>query len=155
MTPEVEVTDIKGLRKLARDGRKAFTASPDSRFVQVMRETMKEYIAAREQGVSREDAVKGIESVLREVWPQRTSKFDTCAECDGGGWRITVCDYNLRCGRKWCASTPPEWEHNYAVPCDCVSGDRMRPKPRAAGDELTTVGRTKRRRQGGFSRMGI
>lgn len=155
MTPEVEVTDVQGLRKLARAGRKAFAALPISRFVRVMRETMREYIVAREQGVSQEDAVKGIEAVLRAEWPQRPTKYPTCDECDNSGWRITACTHAMRCNRYRCGTSEPAWEHNYAVPCECVSGDKFRAKPPAVVDELATVGRTKRRRQGGFSRMGI
>jgi hypothetical protein len=149
----IDTADVKGLRKLARDGRKAFMASPLSRFVVKMREVMADYLNAREAGVSRDDAVRGIEAVLREEWPQRVSKFEHCGACDGTGWRMTECVHGMRCSRYRCGIAESSWFHTYAVPCDCASGDKHR-KRLVQVDDLAAAGKTRRKKPSGFTRTG-
>lgn len=144
------------LREQAKQGRRAFALTPLSRFVQKMQEVMRDYLKARESGVSREDAVLGIEEVLRAEWPRKPSKFKTCDGCDDTGWHLMFCTHEMRCQRPVCQEKHPAWEHTYVVPCDCAKGDPfrrsgLRPE-RSLDDELSGVGKTKKR--GGFTRFG-
>ena len=146
---------LRLVRKLAQQGRRAFEASPLSRFVRKMREVMDDYLKAREAGVSREDAVKGIEDVLRAEWTHRPSKFDTCGACDNTGWRMTECIHGMRCNRYKCGISESSWWHPYAVPCDCPNGDKHRKRLVQVDDELASIGKAKRRKKpGGFTRIG-
>jgi hypothetical protein len=151
--PQTVNSAFYAARKAARDARRAFAASGDSRFVQVMQSAMRQYVQARSQGVEREHAIKGLEEELRGAWPKSVSKFTpTCDACEDTGYREMTCWDRQRCGRKVCAVNP-ERVHLYAVPCNCATGDKMRTKYRAPEDELTRVGKTQKKR-GGFSRMG-
>jgi hypothetical protein len=160
MTTDITIeTDLDPdeLRKAARASRRAFAASPLSRFVNKMQECMRDYLKAREQGVSREDAVKGIEEVIRDVWPKRPSKFQTCVGCDDTGWRLVECNHGLRCGRERCSWGDTTWVHDFVVACECAKGEPFRRsgqkrQPRGE-DDLSEVGKT-RKRKSGFSRFG-
>ena len=68
------------LRKTARAHRRAFAASPLSAFVTAMRAAMDEYRTFRREGVSRDDACRGLEAVLRDAWPHQASKFDDACQ---------------------------------------------------------------------------
>lgn len=156
-TPDqpVDLADWLSLRKKAREARRTFARSPMSRFVAKMREVIADYLTAREQGVSREAAVGGIEEVLRAEWPHRPSKFEQCGSCDDTGWRLTECVHGMRCGRKRCGLSESSWWHSYAVPCECTSGDKHRKKVAQMEDDLANVGKVKsRKRSGGFTRAG-
>jgi hypothetical protein len=133
------------LRRSARAQRKAFQASSKSTFVVAMKSAMTEYLEMRKKGVSREDAVNGLELVLRESWPQTPSKFGpACDACDDCGWEIKTCHAHARCGRQRCAMDPSH-EHTYAVPCQCEKGQRRQRQLLAVDDQLAAVGRTKKR----------
>lgn len=156
---ESEVLDPDALRRSASAARKAFAASPLSRFVRKMREVMRDYLKARSEGVSREDAVKGIEEVLRAEWPKRPSQFKTCDGCDNTGWRLTECSHRMRCNRYNCGIAEPSWAHDYVVPCECPKGDPFRrsgqPKYIAPDDDLTSAGKTRGKKSRGFTRFGV
>jgi hypothetical protein len=135
MTTDITIeTDLDPdeLRKAARASRRAFAASPLSRFVNKMQECMRDYLKAREQGVPQDDAIRGIEEVILAEWPKRPSKFQTCVGCDDTGWRLVECNHGLRCGRERCS-----WQKR---------------QPRGE-DDLSEVGKT-RKRKSGFSRFG-
>ena len=119
---------------------------------QQCQDVMAEYLKMREQGVSQEDACKGLEGVLREVFP--LSKFGPrCLECDDSGWRERVCWANQRCGREWCAKAHPAHEHAYLEPCGCPAGDRHRARLARGDEALAAVGKvTKKPRS--FTRFG-
>lgn len=143
----------QALRKQARDSRRAFAQSASSGFVKAMQEAMNDYRQARADGVSRDDACKGIEAVLRDAWPHRASKFAaTCQACDDTGWREMFCDDRMRCGRQRCA-TNPEIQHAYVEPCQCPSGDKKRARVRTGDDAMAAVSKTAKKR-GGFTRFG-
>lgn len=132
------------LRAEAFEKRRQF-ARTEGRFAKAMTQAVGEYLAMRENGVPREDAVKGLEAVLRDTWPGRTSKFSArCDRCDDCGWAIMHCTYALRCGRKSCSEYDDTWEHMFAVACDCEAGDRFRHREHAPVEVLTEVGRRKR-----------
>lgn len=155
----VDVDDPETLRADARRKRRAFARSPLSPFVHAMQACVRDYLAARSQGVNQEDAIKGINEVVRAVWPARRSKFPlTCTICDDIGWRIVECHHGLRCGRERCSWADESWTHTFAVPCGCAKGDPFRrsgQRPRATpDDDLAAAGKTKgRKRLKGFSRI--
>lgn len=146
----VELAEAK---KAVRAARRAFAKSPDSAFVRTMRTVIADYLKAREQGITREEGIRGIEAALREVWPKNTSRFTpNCDVCDDIGWAYHQCVDGNRCGRESCARNP-EREHSYVTPCYCAKGERFRARPRQVEDELAAVGKTQKKR-GGFSRVG-
>jgi hypothetical protein len=152
--PGEAYVELAEKKRDVRKARRAFAKSTDGAFVRAMREAMGEFERMRSEGVSREDACRGIEAVLREVWPHRPSKFaPRCGECADTGYREMVCWDQQRCGREVCAMNP-EKQHAYVVPCECPAGDRIRPKFRTSDDDLAAVGRTMKRKPRGFSRLG-
>ena len=141
-------------RKAARQSRKAFAASPDSAFVTAMQGAISQYLQARDQGVSRDDGIRGLEMELRGCWPKTVSKFaPACIACDDTGWVEYECiDGGRRCGRELCAQVR-ERAHLYVEPCGCAKGKRTQPKPADHGDIANAAGKTAKRRQG-FVRFG-
>lgn len=145
--------ELAEAKKAARAGRNAFRAEPIlSLFVRTMRKAMQLYRDARAQGIAREDARRGLEEELRGAWPKSVSKFrPNCDACDDTGYREMACWDQQRCFRKVCAANP-EKQHSYVVPCECPKGDRFRPRTFTSGDELTAVGKTRKKR--GWRQVG-
>lgn len=153
MSDDTDRAELAAEKKAVRHGRWAFLRSPLSAFVKTMQEAMRQYLAAREQGVSREDGIRGIKEELRGAWPKSVSKFTpTCHDCDDTGWRELVCWERQRCGREVCAKNP-ERQHAYVVPCDCERGDRKRKRTITTDDQLAAVGKTQPKKRG-FTRLG-
>lgn len=146
-------TELRDLRRKARDARRQFARSSLGAFARAMLSAFGEYEQARREGVSRDDACRGLEAVLRDAWPHKPSKFaPACPDCDDTGWRERTCWDRQQCGRELCARYP-ERQHTYVEPCSCSAGDRMKRKRFTPEDELTKVGKTQKKRSG-FSRMG-
>ncbi len=151
---ERAAVELAEMRKTARAGRKAF-AAVFSPFVRAMRKAIKLFLDARADGVSREDAEKGLELELREAWPKSVSKFaPDCGSCDDTGWTEHLCWADRRCGRKWCAAALSSSQHLYVEPCGCAAGDRMRKKIQTTDDGIAAAGRMVKKRAGSFSRVG-
>jgi len=147
-------TELVEMRRAARTGRKAFAASPMSKFERTMRGVMTSYLTARREGVSREDGIRGIEEELRAAWPSPMSKFaPACGSCEDTGFVERTCYDRQQCGRKFC-SRHPEREHLYVEPCGCAKGDRMRAKVRSTEDAIAAVGRTQKRKAGNWKQVG-
>lgn len=114
---------------------------------------MDEYHRMRSEGVSKDDAVKGLELVLREVMPMKGTPPRICEDCTGTGWELRHCRYGARCNRRLCGEAPPgEREHDYVVPCHCPLGDRF--KRRSEPTDDTVVGKRPKRRVGGWRTIG-
>lgn len=146
----VELAEAK---KAVRASRRAFARSPEGAFARAMRDAMGEYHKARAAGVSRDDAVKGLEHVLREVWPNQPSKFGpACDACEDTGYVEHTCWDQHRCGRQRCARNP-ELQHAYVTPCHCAKGDLKRTRVRGVEDQIAAAVKTAKKR-GGFSRIG-
>jgi hypothetical protein len=151
--PETE-TPIPSRSEIQRQ-RLAFARSTEGRFGPVMRKAMDQFHRMRTEGVSREDAIRGIDAELRDSWPFPPTKFPACSGCDGTGWRITTCTHQARCGRERpCSLQTPDFEHDYAVECECTAGERFR-KQRFDNPEehLAAVGRRQKAKPRGFSRL--
>ena len=107
-----------------------------STFVRSMGDAMTQYLTMRREGVARDDAVKGLEAVLRDSWPTATTKFPPhCDHCEDTGVEDRVCEPYFRCGRRVCQERGEEWEHRYVVPCSCAQGQRYYPKMAQAGKD--------------------
>jgi hypothetical protein len=147
--------DARAERKAIYAKRKDFTAL-FGLFVRTMRDAMTAYLGMRAQGVEREDALKGLETVIRDAWPKPVTKFGPkCETCADTGYEELVCRQWARCERaapKDCDRRGETFTHPYVVPCLCPSGDKLRKRAFQA-PELATVGKVAKKR-GGFSRMG-
>ena len=136
MTDDPLREEHEALQRAVKASRQAFQASPDSAFVKAMRGAMDDYSKMREQGVKRDDAVKGIEAVLRANWPHAPSRFpSTCDACEDTGWREHRCTHGHRCGRSVCAHMHPA-QTAYVPPCDCHKGDGLRPRVATPDDNI-------------------
>lgn len=144
----------ESLQRATLDARRHSVAGNLTAFVRKMQKVMDDYREARAAGMSRADAVKGIEAELRSVWPHRPSKFGpACDACEDTGWREVVCWSDLRCGRESCAKGHPGFEHTYVMACDCAKGDRRAGRlamdtPDAVADAM----RVRKPKRSGFSR---
>lgn len=147
-------TEVADLRRAVGSARRAFARSPLGRLARVMQHAVSEYLTARAEGVSRWDACKGLEEVLRAEIP--LSRFPgPCETCDGTGWALETCRHGARCHRRRCGPAPPTWEHPYALPCACPAGDPHRPKIGSGTvEDLATIGRQKKAKRRGFMRLG-
>lgn len=114
---------------------------------------MTEYHKMRAAGLSRIDAVKGLETVLRALWPLPPTKFEPrCQNCEDTGYSQRLCWDQERCGRKFCANHA-EYEHPYVEPCFCLSGERHKARTASAADVAASLGKVSKPKRG-FSRMG-
>ena len=146
--------EVEAERRAIRSRRRAF-AQTDGPFVKAMKGAMVEYDKMRKDGVSREDAIRGLEAVLRDSWPFKTTQFPAqCDVCDDTGFREVTCWAEQRCGRKRCAHEHPAFEHAMAVPCDCTAGDRHRAKSGYTGEAIAAVGRRQKRKPQGWTKVG-
>jgi hypothetical protein len=140
----------------ARHRRSRFERSKFGPFTRKLDGVMGEYLAARKQGLGRDICVNGLLEFIKSDWPMPLTKFlPDCEECQDSGRRVMTCWDQQRCGRKRCALQHPSFEHSYVVPCDCVKGDRFRPRTYAADDQLEAVGKpSKPKKKSTWKRMG-
>lgn len=145
----------ESLQRATQDARRHAIVGNVTAFVRTMQRVMDEYREARAAGISRADAVKGIEAELRSVWPHRPSKFGPqCDACEDTGWREQTCWSDLRCGREMCAKAHPGFEHLFVVPCDCQKGDRRAGRGMDTPDAVAEAMRIRKPRAKSFSRFG-
>jgi hypothetical protein len=132
-----------------RDKRRNFTQAPVGKLAKRMFDALGEYLEYRKAGVSREDAVKGIEAVLREEIPLSPFRDDECVNCDDTGFEIKTCSRFRRCGRNSCLRKPAEYEHQFADLCTCTEGQKRAQRQAEPGspDDLASVGRSRARRK--------
>ncbi len=143
--------DARAERKAIYAKRNVFAAA-NSAFVSTMQQAMDAYRQARAEGVERDDAIKGLEHVIRETWARPTTKFGpTCEDCDDVGYQHFLCRQYARCERLNCNAKGEDWQHAYVRPCECPKGQRYEPRAQQVTD-LAAVGKVKAKR--GFSRMG-
>jgi hypothetical protein len=156
-TNDVLAQEHAQLRAAVRGSRKEFARSVEGQFARVMWGAVSEYLRMLADGVPREDALKGLEDVVRDVWPrgrEREWKY-LCDDCRDTGWEYRRCRAFNRCQPKhddW----PSEREHDCVVACHCPKGDRFkrRSAPISTEQELAQVGKTRRKSSGGWSRPG-
>jgi hypothetical protein len=145
--------ELAAAKKTIRASRRAF-AQTHSVFVKAMWSAMAQYSQAIQQGVSREDAAKGLEEEIRGAWPKSVSKFKpACDSCDDTGYIDRVCWDRHRCQREVCAHNP-ERQHSYVEICHCPKGDLKRPKQHTPDDAFSGAGRTGKKKPRGFTRFG-
>lgn len=146
----------KFAQRAAMKARKAF-AEKFSPFVKAMQEAIETYLSFRKQGISRADAIKGLEHVLRETWPKNVSKFSAmCDACDDTGFEEHVCQLYARCGSKFCERKGDEHQHLFVRFCQCGKGRGFAAVARrkSGKDEpAESIGKVSKPKRG-FSRIG-
>lgn len=99
-----------------------------------MQEATNDYLTMREQGVPREDAIKGLEGMLRAfIVPAREAAWHhECELCEDSGMELRTCypDSGPACGVRGCKRTA---EHSYTLPCACRETNRTFQRNRARG----------------------
>lgn len=151
MAESEDWAEQRQLKAEAREGRHTFRQGPEQGLAQTLRATMTEYHHMRGQGVSQEDACRGLEAILRDVFPV-THFPPHCAVCADTGWEEQTCSFPRRCGRRRCSEAEDAFEHGYVEPCICPSGDKFRQRLMAVADAEVAAGKTKRRTRS-FSRL--
>jgi hypothetical protein len=143
------------LQRAVKASRREAATSGDSAFVRTMIQAMEDYREARAGGLSREDGIRGLESVLRSCWTHPPSKFGpACDACGDTGWTEHTCWAEVRCDRRSCQEAHPSREHTYVVPCHCARGDGPGGRRRAAQvDEISEAMKTRKPKTRGLSRF--
>jgi len=156
LNPLPEETRWEAQKK--RRERQSF-AKECSAFVIALQAAMVEYFSFRKQGVSREDAIKGLEVVIRDVWPKQVSKFTAdCDACDDTGFQEDICRPYVRCGRKECDRHGEDFQHRYVRFCFCAKGEGFRRKAHKTPEPETAVaqiGKTAKSKKGSWNRLGV
>jgi len=88
-----------------------------------------------------ETVAKGLEAVVRELWPKgRESDWrELCAECHDYGWQTFQCSGDATCGRP-----KRHLPHDWVKPCWCEKGRALTPKPQQETDELVAISKVSR-----------
>lgn len=117
------------------------------------REAMAIWDAMKADGMSLSDRCKGLEAVLRQVWPFTREWHTLCPQCNDYGLQMAVCPGDATCGDNPATHRPrrPHLAHDYGRPCYCELGRRFREAPKPGPDDFTQAGKSKSR---SFSRMG-
>jgi len=117
---------------------------------------MRQWYAQKAQGIPRAERDRYLEQTLRAAFPPRRIWEYACEDCHDTGLIRLHCSPQHRCNgvstrtdfsgqqpgkhRRLC-TVHAEYEHEYAVPCHCVTGLRFRPVEKSPDDELATVGK--------------
>jgi hypothetical protein len=87
-------------------------------------------------GMSGGDLNRGLEGVLRELWPKPHNRSTAwsymCDRCQDYGLEMQECPGDATCG-----FLKPHGPHTYGKPCFCVKGHRFREKPKGDPDDTT------------------
>ncbi len=113
--------------------------TPHGRLATVYTEAMTLWDQLKVNGVSLEDRQRGLETVLREVWPQTRAWHYLCPACDDVGLAMVWCPGDVTCGRR-----TPHLPHDFGEPCVCPRGARFREKPKPTPDDFAAAGKQKR-----------
>jgi len=111
--------------------------------------------AQRAAGVPFEERIKGLEGLLRGVWPQTRPWHYACEACADTGLVLSVCRAGARCPgmstrdgkayRRLCASDPESaYTHDFGRPCSCATGARFREKAKPTPEDFTAAGKMTR-----------
>ncbi len=146
----------ENIQRAVQESRRQSVVAGDTAFVRTMQKVMDDYREARAAGLTKEQAVPGIEAVLRSVWPKRATKFPpTCDACEDTGYMEHTCWAQQRCERPFCNTAHPGHEHQYVTPCSCPKGDGPGGRTRKAQlDEIGEAMKVRPRKRSGFSRFG-
>ncbi len=122
---------VPGLRLKAR--------KDEGKLAAAFREAMQIMDAQKAEGVPFTERVKGLDAVLRGVWPFTREWKYVCTQCDDYGLVIGECAGDATCGRHRL-----HLRHSFGTPCWCSLGERFKThKPSA--DDFTAAGKSKPR----------
>lgn len=156
--------DLWALRKSVRRKRKD-AHKAEGKLGAAFVEAMKILDAQKAAGVPFLDRIRGLEQVLRHVWPQTREWHYLCEQCRDSGLVMHVCRKGARCDgistridspgarpgkyRRLCAQDPQsDYEHDYGTPCACDRGRRFREGPKPGPEDFTAAGKSKPTRIG-------
>jgi hypothetical protein len=148
---------VPGLRRTAR--------KTEGRLAEAYREAMQIMDRQKADGVPFMERMKGLDAVLRAVWPFTREWHYVCQECHDTGLVMLVCQRGNRCdgistrtdgpnqqpGKylRFCGKDPDgEYEHDYGRACYCSLGARFRSRPKPTPDDFQSAGKSK------FTRVG-
>ena len=126
----------KELKKAVYPARKKAHAT-EGKLASTFREAMVIWDQMKADGMSLVDRVKGLEAVLRDVWPFTREWKYICSNCNDYGLSMGNCPGDATCGRH-----KPHLPHEFGTPCWCELGRRFREKPRGGPDDFKAAGRT-------------
>lgn len=158
---EAELWALKKRVKKARKDAKKTEGKLATAFV----DAIKILDAQKVAGVPFLERIKGLEGVLRAVWPQTREWHYGCTACHDSGLVMHVCKAGARCDgistridspgarpgkyRRLCAQDPQStYEHEYGTPCFCDRGRRFREVPKLGAEDFTAAGKSKPTRVG-------
>lgn len=96
-------------------------------------EAMRLWDRQKEEGVSLDARLQGLEKTLRAAWPQRREWKYLCAACNDHGLIISVVDEGEGYGA-----------YDVGRPCHCAKGDRFRTPTRVDADAFQQAGKTRK-----------
>lgn len=102
------------------------------------REAVKILDAQKAAGVPLLERLKGLESVLREAWPQTREWHYLCSVCGDVGLDMQRCSGDATCGRP-----RAHLKHDYGKPCWCPKGARFKDKPKPEPEDFAAAGKSK------------
>lgn len=93
-------------------------------------EALRIWDAQKEQGVSREERLSGLEQTLKSAWPQTREWKYLCRECSDYGLVMSTCPGDATCGRNH-----THQPHEFGRPCWCSNGAKFRATPETPAAE--------------------
>lgn len=109
----------------------------DGKLAVAFGEAMRIVDAQRDAGVPLTERLKGLEAVLRSVWPSVREWKYVCNECHDTGLRMGICPGDATCFRHK-AHLP----HDFGRPCWCSKGSRFQVKAKPDPSDFQAAGRT-------------
>lgn len=149
----------KSVKRKRREAHKA-----EGKLAAGFAEAMQIMDAQKAAGVPFAERVKGLEGVLRALWPHTREWHYLCHVCRDSGLAMHVCKKGARCDgistridgphgtpgkyRRLCAQDPQlDYTHEYGTPCSCEQGARFRAAAPKAED-FSSAGKSKPTRIG-------
>lgn len=110
----------------------------DGQLAKAFREAMALWDVQKASGMSFAERLKGLDALLRQVWPFTREWKYLCTACDDLGAIWHDCSGDATCGRHQ-AHLP----HTFVEPCWCQKGVRFREKVKPSPEDFTAAGRNK------------
>lgn len=125
----------KELKAAVRPARREAHAK-EGQLASTFRIAMTTWDQMKADGATLDALTRGMEAMLRDVWPFTREWKYLCANCEDGGLVFGQCPGDATCGRH-----KEHMAHSYGTPCWCSLGSRFKGRQRSA-DDFTAAGRT-------------
>lgn len=127
-------------------GARRKAAKDEGPLATAFREAMRAWDQQKAGGVSFTDRLKGLDGLIRQVWPFTREWKYVCTSCDDLGAVWSDCSGDATCGRR-----NRHLPHTFVSPCWCGLGVKFQDAPKASTDDFTAAGKSRSRT---MSRMG-